>query len=132
MTKLAAKQNDSIVATDMHMVQMPDDGTPELLPHPFNGPLSQGLSSSVYINGLPAATQGSGASNGTPHTPTPPGIGFVNPPSNQGTVTSGSQTVFIGGQPVARAEDSATTCADPAPNTSGKVVVNGGNVYVGQ
>lgn len=131
MTKLAAKQNDTITATDMHMVQMPDDGTPELLPHSFSGGLNQGLSGSVYINGQAAAVVGSSGQNATPHAPTPPGIAFVNPPSNTGTVTGGSATVFIGGQAAARAGDSATTCADPSPNTSATVVVNGGNVYIG-
>jgi uncharacterized Zn-binding protein involved in type VI secretion len=53
---------------------------------------------------------------------TPPGTSFVNPPTNQATITLGSTTVMINKKPAARAGDTAMTCNDPAPLPIGKVV----------
>ncbi len=130
MSQPAAKQNDPIIATDMHDVTVTGSVTPQSLPHPFNGRLDSGLSSNVFVNGLAAATVGSNASNQPPHIPTAPGVAFVLPPSNRGRVTTGSGTVFINGLAAARSGDTAQTCADPLPNNSGNVVATG-NVYIG-
>ena len=130
MGKPAAKQNDSITATDVHDVVVDGSATPQSLPHPFNGRLDNDLSRNVYVNGQAAATKGSGATNSPPHTPTPPGKSFVNPPGNRGVIIGGSGSGYITGRSAARDGDSARTCADPAANTTGSVNA-AGNVYMG-
>jgi uncharacterized Zn-binding protein involved in type VI secretion len=116
----AAKQNDRIVAIDTHLVQPSGPVSPVPSPCPFSGPITGGVSSDVFINGLPAATIGSTAVNTPVHVPV--GGIFVNPPTNQGRVASGSATVLINGKAAARAGDQAETCNDPAPMPVGTVV----------
>lgn len=127
MGKFAAKQGDQIVAVDMHIVMVPSpSGTvPTPLPHPFSGMLDGNLSQNVKIEGRPAATVGSTASNQPPHIPTPPGTSFQIPPQNQATILMGSGTVMINGKPAARMGDQVQTCADPVPNTSGQLIATG-------
>jgi len=128
----AAKQGDRIVSVDMHLVIVPTPSGPvqTLLPHPFNGVIDAGLSNDLFIQGLPAATVGSCASNIPPHFPTPPGTSFAKPPTNRATIVTGSSTVFIDGKPAARNGDTATTCNDPADLPTGKVVA-AGTVFFG-
>lgn len=128
MGKPAAKQGDQIIATDIHIVMVPAPPGPPVptpLPHPFLGMINGNLSMNVKIMGMPAATVGSTATNQPPHLPTPPGVSFQIPPTNQGTIMMGSTTVMINGKPAARMGDQAQTCADPAPNMSAQVVVSG-------
>ena len=115
----AAKQGDRVTAVDMHLIQ-PPTGTPVSLPNPFNGIIDGNLSTDVKINGMPAATVGSTATNTPPHVPQ--GGSFVNPPTNQGQINKGSATVRINKKPAARAGDTALTCNDPAPLPVGTVV----------
>lgn len=119
----AAKQSDQITAVDMHMIQPPLPAPPVLIPLPFSGIVNGGLSTSVNIMGMPAATVNSTASNTPPHVPV--GGTFVKPPSNQATILTGSATVFINGNPAARNGDTATTCNDPADLPVGTVVAVG-------
>ncbi len=123
MASPAAKQNDIVTAIDTHIVMVPSPGgpLPTPLPHPFIGMLDGNLSSNVNIMGIPAATQGSTASNQPPHIPTPPGTAFQMPPTNKATIMTGSGTVNINGKPAARITDTVQTCADPAPNMAGKI-----------
>ena len=118
----AAKQGDQIVATDIHVVLIPAPGgpVPTPLPHPFTGQLDSALSSDVKIEGKPAATRGSKASNLPPHLPA--GGPFQTPPKNQGEVLAGSATVMINGRPAARMGDPALTCNDPADLPNGRVI----------
>lgn len=81
------------------------------MPHPFAGTLTGGLSNDVMINGKPAAVVGSIATNSPPHIPA--GGPFQRPPSNRGTVVSGSSTVFVNGKSLARHGDPVATCNDP-------------------
>lgn len=120
MGKPAAKQGDRIVATDYHLIQPPGTAPPVLVPHPFNGILDGALSPDVNVEGRPAATLGSTATNTPPHIPQ--GGSFVIPPKNRGQVIQGSATVFINGKPAARAGDKALTCNDPADLPVGTVV----------
>lgn len=122
MGKPAAKQGDRIVATDIHIVMIPTPGgpVPTPLPHAFIGQLDSGLSSDVNIEGKPAATQGSKASNSPQHIPQ--GGPFQTPPKNQGEVLLGSPTVRINGKPLARMGDVALTCNDPADLPVGRVI----------
>jgi uncharacterized Zn-binding protein involved in type VI secretion len=123
MGQPAAKQGDMIIAIDVHLIQPPAPSPPVPIPHPFNGLIDGGLSSNVKIEGRPAATLGSTATNTPPHVPL--GGTFVNPPRNQGKIVRGSATVLINGQPAARAGDTAQTCDDPADLPVGTVVAVG-------
>jgi uncharacterized Zn-binding protein involved in type VI secretion len=125
MGRPAAKQGDRIAATDIHIVVMPPPAPPLPLPHPFSGILNGSLSADVRIEGKPAATVGSSADNTPPHIPTPPGLSFVKPPANRGTVEAGSPTVRINGRAAARSGDVAVTCNDPVDLPVGTVVAAG-------
>jgi|FLYN01.1.fsa_nt_gi uncharacterized Zn-binding protein involved in type VI secretion len=126
MGQPAAKQGDHIIATDIHIILIPAPPGPPIptpLPHPFNGLIDGSLSTNVKIEGRPAATVGSTATNTPPHIPQ--GGPFQKPPTNRGTIMMGSTTVFINGKPAARNGDTAITCNDPADLPAGKVVAVG-------
>lgn len=117
----AAKQGDRIIATDIHIILIP--GTPPVptpIPHPFSGIIDGNLSSDVNIEGKPAATVNSTATNTPAHIPQ--GGPFQIPPKNRGQIIMGSTTVFINGKPAARAKDLALTCNDPVDAPVGQVV----------
>ncbi|HEY0606879.1 MAG TPA: PAAR domain-containing protein [Herpetosiphonaceae bacterium] len=120
MPQPAAKQGDTIVAIDIHLIQPPGPSSPVPVPHPFNGIIDNSLSQNVKIEGRPAATVTSTATNTPPHIPI--GGTFVKPPSNQARIIRGSATVFINNKPAARAGDTALTCNDPADLPVGTVV----------
>ncbi len=122
MGQPAAKQGDRVMATDTHIIMIPSPGgpVPTPLPHPFIGILSQGLSTNVFIMGMPAATVDSIAMNTPPHIPQ--GGPFQKPPSNQGKIIIGSPTVFISGKQAARTGDTAQTCNDPTDLPIGQVL----------
>jgi uncharacterized Zn-binding protein involved in type VI secretion len=126
MGQPAAKANDQITATDTHIVIVPAGPAqvPTPLPHPFAGIIGGGVPT-VKIGGQPAAVVGTTGNNTPPHIPTPPGVSFQAPPSNQATIQQGSATVQIGGKPAARNGDMATTCNDPADAPVGSVVAAG-------
>jgi uncharacterized Zn-binding protein involved in type VI secretion len=126
----AAKQGDKIVALDTHIVLPPAPAPPVPLPHPFTGTINGGLSSDVKIMGQPAAVVGSTADNSPAHIATPPGTAFQKPPSNKGTIKTGSATVSINGKAAARAGDTAMTCNDPADLPVGSVIASG-SVLIG-
>jgi len=132
MGQPAAKQGDMIVAMDIHIVMVPTPGgpVPTPTPHPFNGIIDSNLSPNVNINKMPAATVGSMATNTPPHIPIG-GPSFQVPPSNKGTIISGSATVFINKKPAARAGDTANTCNDPAGVAPVGKVVAAGTVLIG-
>lgn len=123
MGQPAAKQGDQITAVDMHLIQPPGPTSPVIVPHPFKGIIDNALSSDVNIEGRPAATLNSTATNTPPHIPI--GGSFVKPPSNQARITVGSPTVLINGQPAARSGDTALTCNDPVDLPVGTVVAVG-------
>ena len=118
----AAKQGDRIIATDIHVVNIPSPGgpVPTPLPHPFIGIIDGNLSEDVKIMGMPAATVDSTATNLPPHIPQ--GGPFQNPPSNKGTIKMGSATVKVNGKMAARTGDTAMTCNDPSDMPVGTVM----------
>jgi uncharacterized Zn-binding protein involved in type VI secretion len=120
MGQPAAKQGDRIVAVDTHLIQPPGTSPPVPIPHPFSGTIDDGLSSDVNIEGMPAATVDSTATNTPSHIPQ--GGSFVNPPTNKGTIIMGSATVKINGKGAARMGDTAETCNDPSDLPVGTVV----------
>lgn len=125
MSLPAAKQGDKVLATDIHIQMVPSPGgpVPTPLPSPFAGTIDGSLSSDVQIEGKPAATVGSTATNTPSHIPT--AGPFQKPPSNRATILQGSATVLINGKPAARMGDPATTCNDPADLPAGTVVASG-------
>jgi uncharacterized Zn-binding protein involved in type VI secretion len=132
MSKPAARQGDKIVATDIHITLIPAAAgapVPTPLPYPFNGPLTINLSTNVFINGKPAATVGSQASNMPPHIPQ--GGSFATPPTNMGQVTMGSTRVLINNKPAARQGDLAQTCSDVPVPAQVMVIPGGQPVLIG-
>ena len=133
MGQPAATMGDKIVAVDVHIILIPSPvgaPVPTPLPHPFNGTIDSGCATNVLIGGKPAATVGSGATNTPPHIPQ--GGPFSVPPTNRGTIMTGSMTVMIGGKPAARMGDTAVTCDDVAPTApKGQVVGTGMTVLIG-
>ena len=122
MAQAAAKQGDQVMATDIHIVMIPSPGgpIPTPLPHPFTGILDNGLSQNVNVQGMPAATQGSTATNTPAHIPQ--GGPFQSPPKNQATVQLGSSTVMVNGKPAARNGDTCMTCNDPSDLPAGTII----------
>ena len=130
MGEPAAKEGDHVEAIDIHIVMIPSitGEIPTPLPNPFSGVIDGGCSNNVIISGCGAATVGSTASNQPEHIPE--GGPFQIPPTNSGTLISGSATVFINNKPAARNGDRAITCNDPAPLPVGTVIAVG-NVLIG-
>lgn len=122
-----AKANDSVVATDTHIVMVPAGPSmvPTPLPHPFAGTITGATAPTVKIAGQPAAVVGSTADNAPAHIPTPPGVSFQKPPANKGTVQMGSASVRITGKQAARNGDTVMTCNDPADAPVGSIVAAG-------
>ncbi len=89
----------------------------------------EGLSETVFIGDEGAAVVGSVAAASPPHVPV--GGPFQKPPSNRATIVAGSETVFIEHRPMARADDPAVCCNDPADMETGHVVAAGDDVIVG-
>jgi uncharacterized Zn-binding protein involved in type VI secretion len=115
MPKPAAKANDTIDATDTHLL----NGSP--MPLPFHGVIDGDLSPNVLVEEKYAAMVGTTATN-TPVHVAPPGKTFDKPPSNQGVIVGGSGTVLINDRQVARDGDRAKTCNDPDDLPVGLVV----------
>ncbi len=130
MGEPAAKLGDLVTAGDTHVVLVPSPGgpVPTPLPFPFAGKITTGCSTTVFIEGVPAAVVGSQAQNLPPHVPE--SGSFANPPTNQATIVMGSPTVAFDGKPAARNGDKAMTCNDPAPLPIG-VVEAVGTVEIG-
>ena len=131
MGQPAAKQGDTITAVDIHIIMIPAAAgapVPTPLTHPFNGIINGSLSPNVNVMGMPAATQGSTATNTPPHIPQ--GGPFQKPPSNSATIMLGSSRVLIYSKPAARAGDTALTCNDPADLPNGTVIATS-SVLVG-
>ena len=123
MSQPAAKQGDKIVGVDTHVVMLPSPAgpVPTPMPVPFAGGLDGTLSQDVLVDGKPAATDGSTATNVPAHVAPGP---FQRPPANKGTLTAHG-TVLIDGKPAARNGDSAITCNDPGDAPNGTVIAMG-------
>lgn len=116
MSRPAARMGDTIVnAADLHIVLVPSPGgpVPTPQPFPFNGRLAGNLSPNVRVNGRPAATVGSIATNVPPHLPA--SGSFQVPPTNLGRVIMGSMRVRINRRAAARGGDFCETCHDLPP-----------------
>lgn len=122
MSKPIAKQDDLVLGVDTHVILVASPGgpVPTPIPHPFAGPLDEKLSTSVFIDSKAVAVVGSVANGKPPHIPM--GGPFQTPPSNKGTVSQGSPSVFIDGAAAARAGDPAKCCNDPAEQETGHII----------
>ena len=114
MGQPAAKMGDQVVAVDMHIVMVPSPGgpVPTPLPHPFAG-IAPRPEPQRHDRGHAGRDLGSTAVNMPPHIPTRRRP-FQKPPTNQGTIMTGSLTVMINGKPAARIGDPVLTCNDPS------------------
>ncbi len=123
MGKPAAKQGDRIVAVDTHILMVPSPGGPVPTPTsmPLSGVLDGALSGDVVVEDQAAAVKGSTADNSPAHLPT--AGPFQRQPSNRGTVDTGSPTVLVNGQPIARSGDTVITCNDPGDAPNGTVTL---------
>jgi uncharacterized Zn-binding protein involved in type VI secretion len=133
MSRPAARRGDPVIGVDTHIVLVPSPGgpAPTPLPHPFAGQLAENLSPDVVIAGAPAATVGSIAHNHPPHIPTLPGTAFQRPPTNRGSVRTGSASVLVNGRPLARQGDTVVTCNDPVDLPVGTITAGSPRVVVG-
>lgn len=132
MGKPAARMGDTVTATDIHIILIPAPPGPPVptpIPHPFSGKIMSALSTTVLIDGQPAAVLGSVAQNLPPHIPQ--GGPFAVPPTNTGTIIMGSATVLIDGKPAARMGDTVQTCNDPIPAPVGTIVTGSATVLIG-
>lgn len=113
---------------DIHVVVVSSPGgpVPTPIPHPFSGIIQENVSATVFIDNRGVALVGSVANNTPPHVPA--GGPFQTHPSNRGTISEGSATVFVDDKSVARDGDPATCCNDPSDKDSGHVVA-AGEVY---
>ncbi|MFO0612093.1 MAG: PAAR domain-containing protein [Polyangiaceae bacterium] len=120
-----AKQGDHVFGVDTHVVMVPSPGgpVPTPMPNPFAGQLTDNLSGTVFVDNKPVAMVDSVANNLPAHLPM--GGPFQKPPANKGTVTQGSATVFVDNKGVARRNDPAKCCNDPADQDTGHIVATG-------
>jgi uncharacterized Zn-binding protein involved in type VI secretion len=89
-------------------------------PMPFSAKLTQGLATTVFITGRPAAVQGSSGLNLPPHVGLHPSDPFMIPAQQMGRVLVGSPTVLIEGKGAARGGSSCSVCTGaPAQLTGG-------------
>ena len=128
----AARQNDPVTGTDIHILLVPSPGgpVPTPTPLPFAGKLMSALSTDVFINGMPAATVDSIAQNVPPHIAPPPAT-FSKPPTNMGAVLAGSTSVLVNGKGLARVGDQVKTCNDPADAPTSTITAGASDVFAG-
>ncbi|UQA59977.1 RHS repeat-associated core domain-containing protein [Polyangium aurulentum] len=129
----AAKWGDIVAGICFHAVVVPGQPSPVVLPHVYVGaiidPLGLMLSCAlgagpVLVNGRPAVTVATGVKILVPHRPTPPGVTFApnDTACGEGTVISGSKTVYFGGLSAARMGSIVSTCGFPV-NAPGSTVI---------
>lgn len=125
MTKPAARAGDHVTGLDIHVqiVSSPGGPLPKTVALPFDGPIVEDVSDTVFIDSKGAATVGSVAINTPGHLPLEGP--FQKQPSNRGRISSGSNTIFFEGKAAAGNLDPATCCNDPADEETGNVVVLG-------
>ena len=120
----AAKQNDMVVGTDIHMIDIPSPAgpIPTPLPHPFLGKIQDKVSKNVKIKGKPVAFMGSVAKHNPPgHIPMGPK--FTKNPKNEGKVQLGTVPVVkVNGKDIAVMGSIVMTCSDPTDMPTGSVI----------
>ena len=114
MPQPAARQNDTVTGTDIHIVLVPSpSGTvPTPTPHPFFGRLTAGCRLTCRSTAWQQPPRAASPRT-TARTCPIGGPSFASPPTNQGRVLMGSPTVLVNSKPLARQGDSVATCNDP-------------------
>lgn len=125
MGQPAASLGDMIVGLSTLIVLVPPDEVPTPFEFTFSGELSLELSENVFIEGRPAALFGSQAINEPSYELQPRPGEFLVPPSELGTVDSGSATVLINKKPAVRAGDIALIAEVEGEAPAGTVVLAG-------
>ncbi len=147
----AGKFFDPVIGIDLHNILTPAGVPVPAVPHPFTGivfdplglavgmAISAGVSAvfggpfsgPVLINGVPAANTGTEVKAVPVHIPI--GGTFVIPPSNEGSIITGSKTVDIMGSSAARLTSMVMTCSDPVnlPSSVVMAVPMGPPVFIG-
>ena len=130
MAPAAARMNDSVTGTDIHIVLIPSPGgpVPTPLPHPYVGTITAQTSTDVMINNQPAAMRDSTTMLSSPHIPN--GGPFQLPPTGRGTIMMGSPTVQVNGRPLARLGDPVRTCNDPVDQPVSTIAAGSPDVVV--
>ncbi|HMA63815.1 MAG TPA: DUF6531 domain-containing protein, partial [Chitinispirillaceae bacterium] len=143
---IGAKWFDMVIGVDIHWVNIPALPAPPIptpLPHPFIGlifdPAGLAMGAAIggimgsfkgvtLINKMPAAATGTEATNKLvmPHIFMPPGLGWapmsMPMPGNEGSIFTGSKTVYIDGSNAARLGDKVLTCSEPVPLPTSTVI----------
>ncbi|MEM9514372.1 MAG: PAAR domain-containing protein [Actinomycetota bacterium] len=128
MGQPAVVMGDRVMGTcPVHQVPAPS-GTAPVSNLPFQGPLLQGLTTTVMIGGKPAAVAGSSGINTPPHVGLHAADPAMAPTAQQAQVVSGSATVFFDGKPAAYTGCQVTHCVPPVP---GQVSGSATTVMVG-
>jgi RHS repeat-associated protein len=142
---IAGKWFDPCIGIDIHLVIVPPSPSPVPLPHPFiglvfdpaglivgaaiGGAIAAATGSAfkgpVVVNSLPCAHTGLQTTNKMtmPHIPTPPGVSFAKGlPANDGTIVTGSKTVYFSGSNAVRLGDLVMTCGEPIRLPSSTII----------
>lgn len=120
MSGPAVVANDRIMGQcAIHVIPSPTGAPMPGPPMPFSAPLAIGLSTSVQIEGKPAAVQGSQGLNNPPHVGLHPADPFMAPPVQMGQVTMGSSSVLIEGRPAAYTGCAVSICGQIPGQVSG-------------
>lgn len=128
MGQPAVKLGDKVQAMCVgHQIPGPAGAPAPAPPLPFSAPLTQGLATTVLVEGQPAAVVGSSGYNLPPHVGLHPSDPKLVPVTQQAAIVSGSASVLFGGQPAAHSGSSATACLSPQPAVLG----TGASVLVG-
>jgi len=123
----AVRQTDRINGICTKHLMPSASGTQPAGPRAFSAPINLGIKPQVLIGGQAAAVIGSSGMNDNPaHAGIVDGA-FAAPAGQIGRITSGSQTVSIGGQAAATISSQATCCTgDP-----GKLAPGAPTVHIG-
>lgn len=124
----AVVANDQITGQcAIHLIPGPAGAPVPGPPMPFGAPLSIGLSTTVLIEGKPAAVQGSQGLNMPPHVGLHPTDPFLAPPMQIGSVTMGSSSVLFENRPAAYTGCPVAICAQ----VPGQVTGSASSVMIG-
>jgi len=128
--KPVALDKDQVVGIDKHDIEVPTPKglqTVPMIPHPYIGKLCDKLSQNVKINNRATATKGSKSKTNPPmHLPMPPGVKFTKTPNNEGEVTGGTiPNVKVNNKEIAVLGSMVTTCNDPMPQETCKIIAIG-------
>lgn len=112
MTNPAVKLNDRVTGQcNLHQIPSPSGAPmPPPAPLPFSAPLTQALTTTVMIEGGPAAVQGSSGLNTPAHTGLHASDPHLTPPTQQARIIAGSSSVFFDGKAAAHSGCQTVIC----------------------